>query len=148
MEIILKEDIENLGNKDELVTVKNGYGLNYLIPQGKAILATPGNKKQLEETIRQRAHKEAKLKEEAEKLAEKVKGMTIKIGAKAGENGRIFGSVNSIQLADAMKKDGLDIDRKKITLDQDAIKTLGKYTATIQLHKEVAVELDFEVIED
>ncbi len=148
MEIILKTDVAKLGYKDEILKVKNGYGLNYLIPQGLAILATPSNKKILAENLKQRSHKEAKIKEEAAKKAETILAMTIKIGAKAGESGKIFGSVNTIQLADAIKNAGVEIDRKAIAIKGDAIKTLGNYQAEIKLHKEVNIEIPFEVIEE
>lgn len=146
MEIILREDVEKLGFKNDIVTVKNGYGLNYLIPQGKAVLATVSAKKVLAENLKQQAHKEAKVKEEAEALAAKIAKVTIKIGAKAGENGKIFGSINSIQLADAFKAQGLEVERKRISLKEDSVKTLGSYTATARLHKEVSQEFTFEVI--
>ena len=146
MEIILREDVEKLGFKNDIVTVKNGYGLNYLIPQGKAVLATVSAKKVLAENLKQQAHKEAKVKEEAEALAAKIAKVTIKIGAKAGENGKIFGSINSIQLADAFKSQGLEVERKRISLKEDSVKTLGSYTATARLHKEVSQEFTFEVI--
>lgn len=148
MEVILKQDIQNLGYKDELVSVKNGYGLNFLIPQGIAILATESAKKMLAETKKQRAHKEEKVKEEAGVLAEKINGVSLSIGAKAGENGKIFGSVNTIQLAEAFKAKGLDVDRRTILLKEDAIKTLGKYTATVRLHREVEATFEFEVVEE
>lgn len=148
MKVILKQEVENLGGKDELVTVKNGYGLNYLIPQGFAVMATAGNKKMLAETIKQRAHKEAKLIASAKELATKLEALTVKIGAKAGDNGKIFGSVNNIQIADAIKKQGLEIDRKAIIINEEAVKTLGKYNAKVKLHKEVVVEIEFEVVED
>jgi len=148
MEVILKTDVAKLGYKDEIVKVRNGYGLNYLIPQGMAILATSSSKKVLAENLKQRAHKEAKIKEEAAKKAEAIAAMTIKIGAKAGETGKIFGSVNTIQLADAIKAAGVEIDRKAIAIKGDAIKTLGSYTAEIKLHKEVNLDVQFEVIEE
>lgn len=147
MEVILKTDVAKLGYKDEIVTVRNGYGLNYLIPQGFAILATPSNKKILAENLKQRAHKEAKIKEEAAAKATAIQAMTLKIGAKAGETGKIFGSVNTIQLADAIKANGVEIDRKAIAIKGDAIKTLGNYQAEIKLHKEVNIEIAFEVVE-
>ncbi len=146
MEIILREDVEKLGFKNDIVTVKNGYGLNYLIPQGKAVLATVSAKKVLAENLKQQAHKEAKVREEAEALAAKIAKVTIKVGAKAGENGKIFGSINSIQLADAFKAQGLEVERKRISLKEDSVKTLGSYTATARLHKEVSQEFTFEVI--
>lgn len=148
MEVILKTDVAKLGYKDEIVKVRNGYGLNYLIPQGLAILATESQKKVLAENLKQRAHKETKIKEEAGKKAEAITAMSIKIGAKAGETGKIFGSVNTIQLADAIKAAGVEIDRKAIAIKGDAIKTLGSYTAEIKLHKEVNIEIPFEVVEE
>jgi len=146
MEVILKEDINKLGYKDDVVTIKAGFGRNFLIPQGKAILATVSAKKQLEETLRQRAHKEAKLVEELAALASKLKGLTLKVEAKVGENGKIFGSVSNVQLADAIKKNGLDIERKAITLTSD-VKTVGKYTASVKLHKTIVETIEFEVVE-
>ncbi|MGB0166236.1 MAG: 50S ribosomal protein L9 [Luteibaculum sp.] len=148
MEVILKQDVQNLGYKDDVVSVKNGYGLNYLIPQGIAVLATASAKKVLAENQKQRAHKEEKIKKEAQALADKVAGVSISIGAKAGENGKIFGSVNTIQLADAFKAKGLEIDRKHIVLKEDTIKTLGKYSAQVKLHREVSAEFEFEVVEE
>lgn len=146
MEVILKEDINKLGYKDDVVTIKAGFGRNFLIPQGKAILATVSAKKQLEETLRQRAHKEAKLVEELTALASKLKGLTIKVEAKVGENGKIFGSVSNVQLADAIKKNGLDVERKAITLKSD-VKTIGKYEASVKLHKTIVETIEFEVVE-
>lgn len=146
MEIILKQDVKNLGSKDDIVKVKNGYGRNYLIPKGYAIIANESNKKQLVETQKQRAFKEQKLKEEAQRIAKKLETLSVKVGAKAGETGKIFGSVNNIQVADALKKLGIDVDRKNITLKEDAIKHLGNYKATVKLHKELVVEIEFEVV--
>lgn len=146
MEIILKQDVENLGSKDDLLIVKNGYARNYLIPQGFAISATPSAKKMHEETLRQRAHKEGKILEAAEAMAAKLDGITLKIGAKAGENGKIFGSVNNIQLAEALAAAGFDFDRKSITIKEDAIKELGTYEANVKLHKKVIKTLSFEVV--
>lgn len=146
MEIILKQDVKNLGSKDDIVKVKNGYGRNFLIPKGFAIIANESNKKQLAENQKQRAFKEQKLKEEALKIAKKFETLSVKVGAKAGETGKIFGSVNTIQVADALKKLGIDVDRKNITLKDDAIKNLGNYTATIKLHKDVVVDVEFEVV--
>ena len=146
MEVILKKDVEKLGFKDDVVTVKNGFARNYLIPQGMAILATESAKKVLAENLRQRAHKEAKIKDEAEALLANIEALELKVGAKAGEKGKIFGSVNNIQLADALKEAGFDIERKKIQLKEDTIKELGSYEATIVLHKEVKAILKFEVI--
>lgn len=146
MEIILKKDVDRLGYKNDLVKVKNGYARNYLIPQGMAVLATVSAKKVLAENVKQRAHKEAKIIAEVEELALQIAKLDLKVGAKAGEKGKIFGSVNNIQLAEALKEAGFDIDRKKIVLESDAIKNLGAYEATINLHKEVKATLKFEVI--
>lgn len=146
MEIILKEDIEKLGYKDDLITVKPGYARNFLIPQGMAIIATPSQKKVLAENLKQRAHKEDKLKAEAEKMAEALSKKTIKIGAKVGENGKIFGSVNTIQLADAIEAAGFTIDRKRITIKNEPIKQIGTYEAEVVLHKEITKTINFEVV--
>jgi len=147
MEIILKQDIPNLGFKDDIVTVKDGYGRNYLIPKGMAILAIGSEKKILAETLKQRAFKEEKVKKEAEKLAEKMEGIHVKIGAKVGTSGKIFGSVNALQIAEAIKKQfDIDIDRKRIVVDGDAIKEVGVYKAKINLHKEVRFDIKFEVV--
>jgi len=147
MDIILKEDIENLGFKDELVSVKPGYARNFLIPQGKALAATASNKKVWEENMRQRSHKESKIREEAEKSAEALKNETIKVGAKVGESGKkIFGSVNTIQLADAINAKGHKVDKKNIKILGSQIKEIGAYQAEIRLHKEVDVTIDFEVV--
>ena len=146
MDVILKENIENLGYKDDLVTVKPGYGRNYLIPQGKAALATSSVKKMHEETLRQRSHKEAKVKAEAEKLAAKLREMSIKVGAKVGETGKIFGSVNTIQLAEGLKNLGVEVDRKNISIVGDDIKQVGTYEATIKLHRDISETIKFEVV--
>ncbi len=146
MEIILLQDIQNLGSKDDLVTVKDGYGRNYLIPKKMAIVATESAKKVLAENTKQRAHKEAKLKEEALTLAEKLQGKQVVIATKTSATGKIFGSVNTIQLAEAINKKGFEIDRKQIKIAEDTIKEIGKYTAKIKLHKEVVVDFDFEVV--
>jgi large subunit ribosomal protein L9 len=146
MEIILKQDVKNLGDKDQIVKVRNGYALNYLIPRGMALVANESAKKVHAENMRQRAHKEAKLKEQAEKNATALNGMLVKVGAKAGENGKIFGSVTSLQIADAIKKLGYDVDRKNVTFDGDNVKQLGTYTAKVKLHREVIVEVKFEVV--
>ena len=137
MKIILKEDIQNLGYKDDIIEVKDGYGRNYLIPQGKAIIANPSNIKQLEENQRQRAHKLA--------VAASLADVALTIGAKASATGTIFGSVNNIQIAEALEKLGHNIDRKIIVI-KEPVKELGKYTAKINLHKEVSVEIPFEVV--
>ena len=147
MEIILKKDVEFVGYKNDLVTVKNGYGRNYLIPKGLAVLATDSAKKVREEDIKQRSHREAKLIEEATALLAKIQGADIKVGAKAGEGDKIFGSVNSIQVAEAIKAAvGVEVDRKKVGLKEATVKTLGKYNASIRLHKEVDGEFEFEVV--
>ena len=147
MEILLKKNFESLGEKDEIVTVKNGYARNYLIPNGIAILATESVKKMQAETLKQRAHKEIKLKDEADKLSKAIKKATISVAAKVGENGKIFGSVSSIQLVDALKALGFDVDRKNVKLSNDNIKSVGKYNADNKLHKEVVVTVEFEVAE-
>ena len=146
MEIILLQDIQNLGSKDDMVTVKDGYGRNFLIPNKKAIVATESAKKVLAENTRQRAHKEAKLKEEALALAGKLQNKQVVIATKTSTSGKIFGSVNTIQLAEAINKKGFEIDRKQIKIAEDSIKEIGKYTAKIKLHKEVVVDFDFEVV--
>ena len=145
MKVILKEDIANLGYKDDVVEVKNGYGRNYLIPQKKAVIASESALKVLAENLKQRAHKIAKLKADAEALAASLEGVSLTIGAKTSATGTIFGSVNSIQIADALEKLGHNIDRKLISV-KTAIKEVGSYTATIKLHKEVSVEIPFEVV--
>jgi large subunit ribosomal protein L9 len=146
MEIILKQDIANLGYKDDLVTVKDGYARNYLIPQGMATNATASIKKQHTEILKQRAHKEEKIRSEAKLAAEKLKEVSLTIGAKTSSKGKIFGSVNTIQIAEALKEKGFDIDRKNITIKEELIKEVGKYTATVRLHKEVKVEIPFEIV--
>ena len=146
MNIILKQDVELLGSKFDMVTVKDGYARNFLIPQGLAVAATAYNMKVNDEVIRQQAHKAAKAKEAAEAIASKLEGLNLKLGAKAGESGKIFGSVNSIQLADAIQGAGYDIERKQIYLADDTIKELGSYEATIKLHKEVVVTVKFDVV--
>ena len=146
MEIILLQDVANLGSKDDVLVVKNGFGRNYLIPQKLAILATPSSKKVLSENLKQRAHKEAKLKEEALKQAEILKSISIVIGAKTSSTGKIFGSVNNIQVAEALKEKGFEVDRKQINIKEDSIKQIGKHTARVKFHREVVVELEFEVV--
>ena len=148
MEIILKQDINNLGSKDDIVVVKDGYARNFLIPQGLAMMATVSAKKVLAENIRQRAHKEAKIKAEAEKIAAKMTGLKLTIGAKTSSTGKIFGSVNTIQIAEALQENGFEIDRKNIRLLEDQIKEVGAYKAKVKLHKEVLVEIDFDVISE
>jgi large subunit ribosomal protein L9 len=146
MEVILKEDIPGVGYKNDLVSVKNGYARNYLIPKGLAVLATESAKKVHAEDKKQKAHKEEKVLKEAEELGKALEALKIKIAAKAGTSGKIFGSVNDVQLSNALKEQhSFDIDRKNIAVDGDSIKELGEYTAKIKLHKEVTVELKFEV---
>ena len=146
MDVLLKNNVDNLGDKDEIVSVKNGYGRNYLIPQGKAVLATESIKKMNAETLRQRAHKAEKVKAEAEKSVAKLEKAKIKVTAKVGENGKIFGSVSNVQVAEALVSAGFEVERKSIKLIGDAIKTAGKYKANVQLHKEISVEIEFEVV--
>ena len=146
IEIILTKDVENLGNQYDLVKVKPGYARNYLIPRGLAQTATVSNRKSLTELLKQRAHKEEKAKTDAENMAKKLKDMLVQIPAKVGENGKIFGSVNSIQLAEAIQKFGVTVERKNIDLASDHIKTTGKYSANVRLYKDVTVEVNFEVV--
>lgn len=143
MELILKKDVQNLGFKDDIVTVKNGYGRNYLIPQGFAHMATPSAKKVLAENLRQKAHKEAKIVEDAKKLAEALKALEIKISAKAGGE-KLFGSITNIDIAEALEKQGQSIDGKFIT--SGIVKRTGKYNATVRLHREVIVDLPYEIV--
>jgi large subunit ribosomal protein L9 len=146
MEVILKQDVLNLGYTNDKLNVKPGYARNYLIPKGLAILATESNKKILAEDLKQKAHKAEKIKMSAEELAKSLKDITVKIGAKAAESGRIFGSVNALQIAQALKDQfNFDVDRKKIHVDQEHIKELGNYKAKINLHKEIQIEINFEV---
>ncbi len=146
MEIILTQDVERLGSKDDVITVKDGFARNFLIPQKKAVIATSSAKKILAENIKQRAHKEARKKQEAQAIAEKLANKHVKIGAKISSAGKIFGSVNTIQLAEAINKKGFEIERKQISLPDDSIKEVGTYTAKIKLHKDVIVDLEFEVV--
>lgn len=146
MEVILKQEVEFLGSAHELVTVKPGYARNFLIPRGLAVLATESAKKVHAENVKQRAHKEVKLKENAEAMVARLEKVTLKIGAKAGENGRIFGSVNTVQIAEALVKEGFEIERKHITLASDHVKELGNYVAKVKLHKDVFTEVKFEVV--
>lgn len=149
MQIILREDVENLGHKNEIVNVKAGYGRNFLIPKGLATLAIHSAKKVHEENVRQRLYKEEKIIHDATTLAEQLKTRTLRIGAKVSSTGKIFGSVNTIQIAEAIRKKGFEIDRKNITIhEEDAIKELGTYKATIKLHKDVKVEIEFEVFSE
>jgi len=146
MEIILKQDVNKLGQKDDIVNVKDGYGRNFLIPRGFAVAATPSAKKMHTENLRQRAHKEEKIKVAAQEIAEKLAGVKLIVGAKTSTSGKIFGSVNTIQIAESLKEKGFDIDRKNITLPEDQIKEIGSYKAVVKLHREVKVEIDFEII--
>lgn len=148
MEVILKEDVANLGYKDDIVHVKDGYGRNFLIPQGKAVIASESARKVLAEVLKQRAHKIAKIKEEAEALAEKMKGVSLTIGAKTSSTGTIFGSVTNIQIAEELAKLGFEVDRKIIRIKEDTVKEVGSYSATVRLHKEVSVEIPFEVVSE
>ena len=145
MEIILKEDVANLGYKGDILKVKDGYGRNFLIPTKKAIVATQSAKKMLAEDLKQRAHKLERLKNDAIELAEKLKEITLSVGAKTSTTGKIFGAVGPIQLADAFEKAGFTVDRKVIVI-KDAVKEIGSYKATLKLHKEVNVEVAFEVV--
>lgn len=144
MKIILTQDIKNLGHKDDVVTVKSGYGRNYLIPQGKAKLATEGALKMLAEDIRQREFKLEKIKKDATEMAAKLDGIEITISAKAGASGKIFGSVTNLQIANALKEQGFDVDRRVIAVDD--IKNIGSYTADINLFKEVKATVKLEVV--
>jgi large subunit ribosomal protein L9 len=146
MELILKQDVENLGFKDDVVTVKNGYGRNFLIPQGQAVLATPSAKKVLAENLKQRAFKEKKIVDDATKIAEALKALDIKIASKVGSGDKLFGSVNNIDVAAALDKEGHAIDKKFITVAGGNVKRLGKYNAVVRLHREVSADLEFEVV--
>lgn len=145
MEIILKSDIKGLGYKYDVVKVKDGYGRNFLIPQGLAVVANNPNRKERDENVRQAAFKQDKIKNDATEMADKLKDLTLKVGAKVGENGRIFGAVTTLQVADVLKDKGFDIDRRKIALKGE-IKTIGTYIAEIDLHRDVKVELNVEVV--
>ena len=146
MELILKKDVENLGFTDDLVTVKNGFGRNFLIPQGHAVLATPSAKKVLAETLKQRAFKEKKIIGDAKTEAEKLNGLEIKISAKTGEGDKLFGSINNINLAEAFEKAGVSIDKKFITIAVGTIKRTGTYESTIRFHRDVVVTVSFDVV--
>jgi large subunit ribosomal protein L9 len=145
MEVILKDDVKNLGYKNDTVTVKAGYGRNYLIPQGLAVLADKTNKKIVAENVRQAAHKLEKVQNDAQELANKIGDITLEIPAKVGESGKIFGSVTTNQISEALKAQGHDVDRKRISFDQE-VKTAGEYTATLNLHKEVKPQIRFNVV--
>lgn len=145
MEIILKQDIKNLGEKDDVVNVKPGYGRNYLIPKGYATLATESAKKVLAENLKQAQFKQEKIKNDALAVAARLEGVKLTIGAKAGESGKIFGAVNTIQVADALKREGFEVDRRRITFETEP-KFVGEYVANLNLHKEVKVQVPFEVV--
>jgi large subunit ribosomal protein L9 len=145
MELILIEDVAGLGYKNDIVSVKKGYGRNYLIPQGKAVIASESARKVLAENLKQRAHKLAKIKADAEELAAKLAPVALTIATKVSATGTIFGAVGNIQIAEALAKLGFEIDRKTIIV-KDTVKEVGSYTATVKLHKEVSVEIPFEVV--
>ena len=147
MEVLLKKDVDRLGSKDDIVTVKNGFGRNYLIPKGIAVLATESVKKMHAENLRQRAHKDNQQKEDATKLYEKMAKKTFQVPAKVGENGKIFGSITNIQLADSLEKAGFKVERKNITLPSGNIKSVGKFEAEVILHKEIKGKISFEIVE-
>lgn len=146
MEIILKQDMPGLGDKDDIVKVKDGYGRNYLIPQGFAILATESARKIHSENLKQRAHKEEKIKEQAAEIGKQIADIKLTLGAKTSTSGKIFGSVNTIQIAEALKEKGFDIDRRNITIEGDQVKEVGSYVAIVKLHKEVKIEVNFEIV--
>ncbi|SHG41108.1 LSU ribosomal protein L9P [Salegentibacter echinorum] len=148
MELILKQDVDNLGFKDDVVNVKNGYGRNYLIPQGYANLATPSAKKMLAETLKQRAYKEQKHIDEAKKQAEKLNDIEIKMPAKTGAGDKLFGSITNGDLADALAKEGVEIEKKFISIAGGNIKRLGQYDATLRFHREVVSTFTFDVVAD
>ena len=147
MEVILKQDVRNLGYKDDIVTVKNGYGANYLIPQGFAIMATPTAKKIHAENMRQRAQKEQKIVDDAKALAAKLEGATVKVAAKVSSNGKVFGSVSNIQVAEALAAQGIEVDRKNIALvGADTIKEVGNYTAEVKCYRDIKATVNVEVV--
>ncbi|MBT4918641.1 MAG: 50S ribosomal protein L9 [Flavobacteriaceae bacterium] len=146
MELILKKDVENLGFTDDIVTVKNGYGRNFLLPQGLAVLATPSTKKVLAETLKQRAFKEKKIIGDAQKEAAKLNGLEIKIASKSGEGNKLFGSVSNANLATALESNGVTIDKKYITIAGGLIKRTGQYDAKIRFHRDVVSSISFEVV--
>ena len=148
MELILKEDIDHLGFKDEIVVVKNGYGRNFLIPTGKAILATNSAKKILAENLKQQSKKNQKLVKDAQKLGDAISKIDLKISAKVGEGNKLFGSINSKNLSDALSKNGKDLDKKYIIIPGRNIKRLGTYEATLRLHRDVVIKYPFEIIAD
>ena len=146
MEIILKKDVEGVGFKDDIITVKNGFGRNFLIPNGSAILATPSAKKILTENLKQQAVKDKKLVDDANKIAKKIKALDIKIKSKAGEGKKLFGSVNNINVQNELKEKGVEIDKRSIMITGNLIKQLGKYNAVVRLHRDVEFDLPFEVV--
>lgn len=147
MEIILKQDVQNLGHKDDIVTVKNGYAANYLIPQGMAIMATPTAKKIHAENMKQRAHKEAKIRQDAEALAANLEGLTVKVATKVSSTGKIFGSINNIQVADALAAMGHNVDRKNITIvGEDNVKEVGIYDAVVKCYRDIKANFKIEVV--
>lgn len=146
MEVILKQDVEHLGFTNDLVKVKDGYARNYLLPRKLAVIATPGERKQLEETLKQRAHKEGRIRAEAEANAAKLEGQAIKIAARVGEEGRIFGSINTIMISDAFQALGVEVERKHIKLKGDPIRSVGNYEAEVTFHREVVKTIAFEVV--
>jgi large subunit ribosomal protein L9 len=146
MEVILKKNVDNLGYTNEVVTVKPGYGRNFLIPQGYAVLATASAKKAHEEIMKQKAHKDSKILAEAQELGAKLEATTVKIVTKAGDKGKIFGSVNTIQLSDALKAEGIEVDRKSLKIKEEPIREVGTYEATANLHKDVKTTFSFEVV--
>jgi large subunit ribosomal protein L9 len=146
MEIILIQDVNKLGQKDDIIKVKDGYGRNFLIPRGFAVAASSSARKMHSENLRQRAHKEEKIKVAAQEIATRLTDVKIVVGAKTSTSGKIFGSVNTIQIAESLKEKGFDIDRRNITLPDDQVKEVGKYKAIIKLHRDVKVEVEFEII--
>lgn len=148
MKIILKQDVTNLGHKNDVITVKNGYARNFLIPKKMAVVSTPSVLKAHEEVLRQRQHKEVKLREEAEGVVKKLEELKIKVGAKTSSTGKIFGSVNNIQIAETLEKEGITIDRRNIKVDSDKIKELGIYDASIKVYRDIKTKIQFEVIKD
>ena len=148
MEVILKKNVNKLGYANEIVKVKPGYGRNFLIPQGYAILATSSAKKAHEEILKQKSHKEAKLQSEAQEMADKIAKLELSIQTKAGDNGKIFGSINTIQLAEALKKEGFEVDRKSLKIKDEPIKELGTYEAEVNLFKGIIQTISFKVVEE
>jgi large subunit ribosomal protein L9 len=146
MKVILKQDVKHLGLKDDVVTVKNGYGSNFLLPKGLAVIASETNLKVLGEIQKQRSFKEEKIRQAAQKTADFLKDIVVKVGAKAGDSGKIYGSVTTVQLAEAIKKLGHEIDRRLIQMDEDGIKSLGSFTAKARLHRDVVAEIKFDVV--